>query len=96
MKKAGVAELKKSLSEYLAAVKAGGEVLVTERGHPIARLVPVPARTGTPAQIRQLVRSGLVRPPHKRLDEDFWRLPRPMDRDAAVLNALLAERKKGQ
>ena len=75
MKRAGIAELKKSLSKYLAAVKAGGEVLVTERVHPIARIVPAEARTGIPAHIRQLVRSGLVRPPDKRLDKEFWRLP---------------------
>ena len=36
MRKAGIAELKAGLSEYLAAVKAGAEVVVTERGRPSA------------------------------------------------------------
>jgi prevent-host-death family protein len=43
MESAGVAQLKARLSEYLSRVKAGEEVLVTDRGRPIARLVPVGA-----------------------------------------------------
>jgi prevent-host-death family protein len=38
---AAVAELKAQLSRYLSRVKAGEEILVTERGTPVARLVPV-------------------------------------------------------
>src|SRR5690606_15482400 len=42
-----VAELTARLSEYLGIARAGGEVVVTERGTPIARLVPVgPALAG--------------------------------------------------
>ncbi len=42
MKKvAKVSELKASLSKYLARVKAGEEVIVTERGKPVAKLVPI-------------------------------------------------------
>ncbi len=41
MKHAAVAKLKATLSEYLARVKAGEEVIVTERGKPIARIVPL-------------------------------------------------------
>ena len=41
MTTAGVAELKARLSEYLARVRAGSEVLVTERGRPVAKIVPV-------------------------------------------------------
>ena len=37
MRTATVSKLKASLSEYLRQVKAGEEVLVTERGRPIAR-----------------------------------------------------------
>ncbi|MEW6544266.1 MAG: type II toxin-antitoxin system prevent-host-death family antitoxin [Nitrospirota bacterium] len=39
MKSATVSKLKATLSEHLAKVKAGGEVLVTERGKPIAKIV---------------------------------------------------------
>jgi prevent-host-death family protein len=36
----GVRELKSKLSEYLARTAAGEEIVVTDRGRPIARLTP--------------------------------------------------------
>jgi prevent-host-death family protein len=36
----GIAELKGKLSEYLRAVRQGGEVVIKDRETPIARLVP--------------------------------------------------------
>ena len=36
-----MSELKARLSAYLAAVRAGGEVVVCDRETPIARIVPV-------------------------------------------------------
>jgi prevent-host-death family protein len=41
MKSVGVATLKSKLSQYLAAVKKGTEIIVTSHQHPIARLAPV-------------------------------------------------------
>lgn len=71
----GIAELKALLSETLARVKAGEEVLVTEHGRPIARLVPLSAASPA-AATKELVRSGLVRAPEKAWDGSFWKLPR--------------------
>ncbi len=51
MKTAGVAEIKAHLSEYLTAVKAGEEVLVTERGVLIARITPLPSTTASVAKV---------------------------------------------
>ena len=57
----GVAKLKASLSAYLARVKSGQEVLVTEHGRPIARLVPVvPAASDADAHLAELERAGLL------------------------------------
>jgi prevent-host-death family protein len=42
MKSAAVSTLKATLSACLAKVKAGEEVIVMERGKPIAKLVPLP------------------------------------------------------
>jgi prevent-host-death family protein len=36
----GIAELKGRLSEYLRAVRKGGEIVIKDRETPIARLVP--------------------------------------------------------
>jgi len=41
LKTAAVSELKASISEYLVKVKAGEELLVTDRGKLIARLIPL-------------------------------------------------------
>jgi prevent-host-death family protein len=42
---AGVRELKARLSEFLGLVAAGEDVVVTDRGRPIARLVPFTAES---------------------------------------------------
>jgi len=97
MQTAAVSELKASLSQFLAHVKAGDEVVVTERGRPVARLVPVARATeGVPAHLLELQRKGLVRIGTAELPEDFWTLPRPKDKGSTGLRALLDEREKGR
>ena len=41
----GIAELKARLSEYLARVQDGEEIVVTDHGRPVARLVPLDWQT---------------------------------------------------
>ena len=41
MKQVGVRELKSRLSQYLHRAATGEQILVTERGHPLALLTPV-------------------------------------------------------
>jgi len=63
MKKASISILKARLSRYLDAVKSGEEVIVTERGRPVARLSAVDSK-GTPTgRAAQLVREGRMRVP---------------------------------
>ncbi|GHC53526.1 type II toxin-antitoxin system Phd/YefM family antitoxin [Neogemmobacter tilapiae] len=45
MREVGAFEAKTHLSELLAAVEAGEEVLITRRGKPVARLVPAEPQT---------------------------------------------------
>ncbi len=40
-----ISELKDHLSEHLRAVEKGAEVIVTDRGRPIARIVPLANQT---------------------------------------------------
>ena len=61
MKAAAVSKLKAALSEYLARVKQGEEVLVTERGKPIARIVPIRGGMPDDARRRELARRGVLR-----------------------------------
>jgi len=62
MKKASVSQLKTSLSAYLLGVKNGEEVLVTERGRPIARLVPARGAEGASDRTKRLIPGGILRP----------------------------------
>jgi prevent-host-death family protein len=91
----GVTELKAALSENLARVKAGEEVLVTEHGRPIAKIVPL-SSAAPEAATDELVRAGVLRVPERKMDDEFWRLPRPADADSLILRALLDERRSGR
>jgi len=96
MTTATVSKLKASLSAYLRRVKAGEEVLVSERGRPIAKLVPVNGKDNLPDHVAALARQGLVRIASRKLSKAFWTLPRPSDPKGKVLQALLEEREHGR
>ena len=96
MRTVRVSELKASLSRFLAYVKRGEEVVVTERGLPIARLVPLEkTEVDDDARLAALERAGVVRRGSGRLPANFWRRPRPADPDARTLALLLEERETG-
>ena len=59
----GIRELKNGLSKYIDRVRAGEEVIVTDRGRPVARLSSVDASED---RLADLVAAGLVRPPASR------------------------------
>jgi len=97
MQKASVSELKASASEYLKMVKAGEEVLLTDRGRPIAKIIPL-RRSDIVADSRltQLELAGLARVGTGKLPADFWLSPRNEDKVGAVLASLIAEREEGR
>jgi prevent-host-death family protein len=99
MESAGVAQLKARLSEYLSRVKAGEEVLVTDRGRPVARLVPVGYVSDNEAELarlRAMEREGLVRLGSGRLPAGFFEKERPADPGALLREAVLEEREEGR
>jgi len=92
MRSASVSEAKNRLSLLLDWVKQGEEVLILDRGAPVARLCPIPPASGEALSL--LERSGLVRRGSGRRValED---LPWPQARSSA-LEALLSEREEGR
>jgi len=56
----GVRELRQNLSRYLARVKQGERLVVTERNRPVAVLEPT---TEQDDPLERLIAAGLVRPP---------------------------------
>ncbi|TAN44650.1 MAG: type II toxin-antitoxin system prevent-host-death family antitoxin [Nitrospirae bacterium] len=93
MKTAAVSEMKASLSEYLLKVKAGEEVIVTDRGRPIAKLVPIErGDENIPAHLLSLEKAGLAKIGKGKIPKGFWDLPRPKDPKDRALKVLLQER----
>lgn len=98
MATAAVAQLKSTLSRCLARVKAGEELIVTERKKPIARIVPIRHTSSAPgiSDLQELERAGLIRRAKKRLSRNFWTAVRPKDPEGRGLAALLKERREGR
>lgn len=91
-----VSDLKARLSEYLKRVQGGAEVLITDRGKPVARLVPVFRSKTTRESWIQMEKQGLIKIGSGKLPKHFWSLPTPEDPNGSVLNALVEERKEGR
>ena len=97
METVSIARLKASLSHYLRIVRNGEEVLVTDRGDPIARIVPLKKdEEAFSPHLRELERAGLIRRGTRKLPEDFWKYPRVRCVKGSALKALLDEREEGR
>jgi prevent-host-death family protein len=96
MKTAAVSELKARLSEYLTQVKAGMEILITDRGKPVARLVPLSRSNDLKESLVRMEKQGFIRIGAGKLPKGFWRMHRPDDPEDLVLKALLEEREAGR
>jgi len=95
--RAGVAELKAGLSHYLERVKAGHEVLVTDRGQPVAKIVPIGTAGRRGSRRARLVREGTLLPGRGRVRASLLRPPAgSAAKGGAVLDALLEERREGR
>lgn len=81
----GIRELRQYLSRYVARTARGESVDVTDRGRPVARLVP-PA-TGEP-WLDALVADGAVRPADRRSPV----FPQPQDTGGSISEAFEAGR----
>lgn len=90
-----IGRLKARLSEYLRRARAGEDVVVTDRGRPVARLVGLEGVPALEGRVEELVGAGLARRPAVVLDSGFLDLPRPTDPDGRSLAAVLEERAEG-
>jgi prevent-host-death family protein len=88
-----VAALKARLSEYLRRVKAGDEVIVTDRGAPVARLVPLEPAERRATRRDRLLRSGLLRPGRGKLPKAITTSTPPDPGNDSVVQALIEERR---
>lgn len=62
MRTAAIAKLKAGLSGYLESVKAGEQIVVTDRGRAVALIVPIDPNISKDERRAELIARGLVRP----------------------------------
>ncbi len=81
----GIRALRDGLSRYLADVRSGQVVTVTDHGKVVARIIPA----GEPTALERLIAEGRVRPAMRRKR----RAPRPVDTTGTVSD-LVAEQRR--
>jgi len=83
----GIRDLKNGLSKYIDRVRAGEEVIVTDRGRPVARLSGVDESTD---RLADLVAAGVVRAPKRKVR----RRPRRRIEAKGSVSDLVAEQRR--
>jgi prevent-host-death family protein len=91
-KTVGVRELRQNLSKYLARVKDGETLTVTERGHEVARLVP--SHGAIDPYYLELAEQYGATIPTKSLLEAIDSLPPGRSRPAGTTDAFLDESRR--
>jgi prevent-host-death family protein len=85
--KVGVRELRQNLSKYLDRVKAGDDLVVTERGRVVARLVPAGASADAYADLASRLGSTVPIEPIEKIAAHLS----PRSAPAGTTDAYLAE-----
>ena len=90
-----VSELKAKLSEHLRRVKAGEEVLVTDRGRAVAVLAPPPKAAADEARLQRLAEQGLIKL-GRGIPDGFFDRPTSEVSNGSIVELLLEEREEGR
>ena len=98
MTTASISETKAKLSALLDLVRAGETVTITDRGRPVARLVPAAGSDegDDEPRLQRLERAGLIRRPKEKLDVEAFLAKPPVDLGGSVVELLLEERREGR
>jgi prevent-host-death family protein len=84
----GIRELRADLSRWVKRARAGEEIVVTDRGTPVARLVPVDGER----KIDRLIREGVVTPAPRPWPGPL-RLPEPLEGVESLSDIVLEDRR---
>ena len=83
----GIRELRLNLSRYVARVREGAEVIVTDRGQPVARLAAIDEEE---AHYQRLVREGIVTPAKR--PKSKWLPPLvPLEGEGPLVSEMVLE-----
>ncbi len=86
MAETGIRELRNHLSRYLDRVRAGEELVVTDRGTAVARIVPI----DQPRPFDRLVQDGLI----EAAPDTTRRRPRRRTRPAEPVSDLVGDQRR--
>lgn len=99
MRRASISEVKNGLSRYVDLVREGETVVITDRGHPVAQLVPPTRSKNAELDERRAALEGrgvLLRATARAGKGFFDRLPPLPSAGGDALEALLEERREGR
>ena len=82
----GIRELRADLSRWLKRVEAGEEILVTDRGRPVARITAANGRS----KLEELIAAGIVEPAPRRTG---W-LPKERIKAKGSVSELVKEQRR--
>ena len=86
MPEVGIRVLRDNLSRYISRVREGEEMVVTDHGKAVARIVPL----DRPGLLEQLVDEGVVTPPR---DRERTPLPRRITATGPVSPLIIEDRR---
>jgi prevent-host-death family protein len=93
MRTTNIADLKNHLSSFLADVKRGEEILISDRNKPIAKIVPLHNTSEFSAEELALAAAGILRLPEtSEIPESFLKEKRPDLDGKTAIQAVTDER----
>jgi len=93
MRTTNIAELKNHLSSFLADVKRGEEILISDRNKPIAKIVPLTNTGDFSAEELSLAAADVLRlPEESEIGESFLKEKRPNLKSETAIKAVTDER----
>jgi prevent-host-death family protein len=82
----GIRELRADLSRFIKRVREGEEIVVTDRGKAVARIVPLDGQR----KIDQLIAAGIVKPAPRPWSGE---LPKPIEGAGPLSDIVLEDRR---
>ena len=93
MRTTNIAELKNHLSSFLADVKLGEEILISDRNKPFAKIVPLHNTAEFSAEELALAAAGILRlPEESEVSASFLKEKRPNLKSETAIKAVTDER----
>jgi len=95
MRTVNISDLKARLSAHIRLVREGHEVLVCDRNHPVARIVPIRLEDHSEQEQRLVARGALTPPLKKRPSSGTWPEP-PGNVSDEVMEQVWREEREGR